>query len=130
MAAKANDPTRAVCAAGCDVVAGSGVFGASDRALRLREMKAVAAEAQKKRFPVAPWANDVRHKKGYAGNAKPSAYIWTTRQPRHCAMRPQKAMAPYMESGTRAPFGNANSLHPLVARRSRSKMRVLAWLAP
>ena len=42
---KANDPTRAVCAAGCDVlVAGSGVFGASDRAAAIAEMKAVAAE--------------------------------------------------------------------------------------
>ena len=42
---KANDPTRAVCAAGCDVlVAGSGVFGASDRAAAIAEMKAVAEE--------------------------------------------------------------------------------------
>ena len=57
---KANDPTRAVCAAGCDVlVAGSGVFGASDRAAAIAEMKAVAAEAQKNGF-VAPWTNDVQ----------------------------------------------------------------------
>ena len=50
----------AVCAAGCDVlVAGSGVFGASDRAAAIAEMKAVAAEAQKNRF-VAPWTNDVQ----------------------------------------------------------------------
>ena len=57
---KANDPPRAVCAAGCDVlVAGSGVFGASDRAAAIAEMKAVAAEAQKNGF-VAPWTNDVQ----------------------------------------------------------------------
>ena len=57
---RANDPTRAVCAAGCDVlVAGSGVFGASDRAAAIAEMKAVAAEAQKNGF-VAPWTNDVQ----------------------------------------------------------------------
>ena len=57
---KANAPTRAVCAAGCDVlVAGSGVFGASDRAAAIAEMKAVAAEAQKNGF-VAPWTNDVQ----------------------------------------------------------------------
>ena len=57
---KANDPTRAVCAAGCDVlVAGSGVFGASDRAAAIAEMKAVAAEAQKNGF-VAPWTNDAQ----------------------------------------------------------------------
>ena len=57
---KANDPTRAVCAAGCDVlVAGSGVFGASDRAAAIAEMKAVAAEAQKNGF-MAPWTNDAQ----------------------------------------------------------------------
>ena len=49
-----------MCAAGCDVlVAGSGVFGASDRAAAIAEMKAVAAEAQKNGF-VAPWTNDVQ----------------------------------------------------------------------
>ncbi len=53
---KANDPTRAVCAAGCDVlVAGSGVFGASSRAEAIANMKAVASTAQTEGF-VAPWA--------------------------------------------------------------------------
>ena len=41
------------------LVAGSGVFGASDRAAAIAEMKVVAAEAQKNGF-VAPWTNDVR----------------------------------------------------------------------
>ena len=43
-----NDPTRAVCAAGCDVlVAGSGVFGQPDRAAAIAGMKAVASQAQR-----------------------------------------------------------------------------------
>lgn len=53
---KANDPTRAVCAAGCDVlVAGSGVFGAEDRAAAIAAMKETAKEAQDGGF-IAPWA--------------------------------------------------------------------------
>ncbi len=56
---KANDPTRAVCAAGCDVfVAGSGVFGAKDRAEAIAIMKKTAKKAQEGDF-VAPWSESL-----------------------------------------------------------------------
>ena len=55
-----GEPNMEKIALDCDVlVAGSGVFGVSDRAAAIAEMKAVAAEAQKNGF-VAPWTNDVQ----------------------------------------------------------------------
>ena len=122
---KANDPTRAVCAAGCDVLV---------RRVRSRGCDC-GNEGGRRRGPEKRFRGSVDKRragiKGACRQCKPSAYIWTTRQPRHCAMRPQR---PWRLIWSRE-LGRLSAMRtrftPLAARRSpRSKMRVLAWLAP